>query len=162
PGGRRRRGRRRRPAPRALARHGRRREPRIAPSARACARPGSARRGDGRGAAARTACDRGAGGTSDRRGRPVRGVDRRSDGARRQAVRRLLRTRWLRIAPALAAMVLAIVGAVGAVSGRSTIAGEAYARTLAANVRPLAVRETALLETASRRRTRAARAQFFA
>jgi diguanylate cyclase (GGDEF)-like protein/putative nucleotidyltransferase with HDIG domain len=71
-------------------------------------------------------------------------------------------SRWLRIAPAFAVVVLASLGALGAVSGRDAIANEAHARSLAANVRPLALHETALLEKLRRDRTRASRDRFFA
>jgi diguanylate cyclase (GGDEF)-like protein len=73
----------------------------------------------------------------------------------------LLGSRWLRIAPAFIAVVLAVVGVVDSISSRATIAGEAHTRNLAASVRPLATRETTLLRIAEHRHSRATRASFF-
>ena len=71
-------------------------------------------------------------------------------------------SRWLRIGPAFAVVVLASLGVVGAIAGRGGIASETHARSLAAEVRPLALHEAALLEKARRSHARAARDRFFA
>jgi diguanylate cyclase (GGDEF)-like protein/putative nucleotidyltransferase with HDIG domain len=71
-------------------------------------------------------------------------------------------SRWLRIGPAFVAVVLAVIGVVGAISSRDTIVREARTRNLAASVRPLATREIRLLRIADQRHTRKARARFFA
>src|SRR5205823_8368639 len=71
-------------------------------------------------------------------------------------------SRWLRIAPAFAVVVLASLGVVGAISERDAIATETHARGLAAGVRPLALHEAALLEKVRRSHTRASRDRFFA
>src|SRR5436305_14132431 len=71
-------------------------------------------------------------------------------------------SRWLRIAPAFAVVVLASLGVVSAISERDAIANETHARGLAAGVRPLALHEAALLEKVRRSHTRASRDRFFA
>jgi diguanylate cyclase (GGDEF)-like protein/putative nucleotidyltransferase with HDIG domain len=75
---------------------------------------------------------------------------------------RFMGSRWLRITPALAVVVLASLGVVGAISGRNAITNEMHARNLAAHVRPLALHETELLAKARRDRTRESRDRFFA
>jgi diguanylate cyclase (GGDEF)-like protein/putative nucleotidyltransferase with HDIG domain len=71
-------------------------------------------------------------------------------------------SRWLRIAPAFAVVVLASLGVLGAISDRDAVANETHARILATGVRPLALHEAALLEKVRRDRTRASRDRFFA
>jgi diguanylate cyclase (GGDEF)-like protein len=75
---------------------------------------------------------------------------------------KILGSRWLKIAPAFAVVVLAVVGVDSAISSRGTLVAEAHTRDLAARVRPFATRETTLLRDAERRHTRNTRARFFA